>query len=153
MQTLSHRHIQCWGACVFFFFKHKTAYEIATGDGSSDVCSSDLSPKTHTPNTSTHTHTHTHTHTLTHTSTHTHTHPHTRTHIQAHTHINLIRWTTGVRPNDKQSACSQTPWHHRWNMDFHQSQKLMDIMCVCQCACVCVCVGIPPIISSCRIGL
>jgi hypothetical protein len=26
----------------FFFFKQKTAYEIGTGDGSSDVCSSDL---------------------------------------------------------------------------------------------------------------
>ena len=29
--------------CVFFFFKQKTAYEIGTGDWSSDVCSSDLS--------------------------------------------------------------------------------------------------------------
>ena len=28
----------------FFFFKQKTAYEIGTGDWSSDVCSSDLSP-------------------------------------------------------------------------------------------------------------
>ena len=28
---------------VFFFFKQKTAYEIGTGDWSSDVCSSDLS--------------------------------------------------------------------------------------------------------------
>src|SRR5213079_3437105 len=27
----------------FFFFKQKTAYEITTGDWSSDVCSSDLS--------------------------------------------------------------------------------------------------------------
>ena len=27
---------------VFFFFKQKTAYEIGTGDWSSDVCSSDL---------------------------------------------------------------------------------------------------------------
>src|SRR5213079_1885 len=27
---------------VFFFFKQKTAYEITTGDWSSDVCSSDL---------------------------------------------------------------------------------------------------------------
>ena len=27
----------------FFFFKQKTAYEIGTGDWSSDVCSSDLS--------------------------------------------------------------------------------------------------------------
>ena len=34
------------GVCVcvfyFFFFKQKTAYEIGTGDWSSDVCSSDL---------------------------------------------------------------------------------------------------------------
>ena len=29
-------------ADVFFFFKQKTAYEIGTGDWSSDVCSSDL---------------------------------------------------------------------------------------------------------------
>src|SRR5213082_3619082 len=29
--------------CVFFFFKQKTAYEIVSGDWSSDVCSSDLS--------------------------------------------------------------------------------------------------------------
>ena len=28
--------------CCFFFFKQKTAYEIGTGDWSSDVCSSDL---------------------------------------------------------------------------------------------------------------
>src|SRR5213082_1087475 len=28
--------------CVFFFFKQKTAYEIVSGDWSSDVCSSDL---------------------------------------------------------------------------------------------------------------
>ena len=28
----------------FFFFKQKTAYEIGTGDWSSDVCSSDLVP-------------------------------------------------------------------------------------------------------------
>src|SRR5213079_940130 len=28
--------------CFFFFFKQKTAYEITTGDWSSDVCSSDL---------------------------------------------------------------------------------------------------------------
>ena len=27
---------------VFFFFKQKTAYEVGTGDWSSDVCSSDL---------------------------------------------------------------------------------------------------------------
>ena len=31
--------------CCFFFFKQKTAYEIGTGDWSSDVCSSDLSGK------------------------------------------------------------------------------------------------------------
>ena len=30
------------GVCRFFFFKQKTAYEIGTGDWSSDVCSSDL---------------------------------------------------------------------------------------------------------------
>src|SRR5213082_1220928 len=29
----------------FFFFKQKTAYEIVSGDWSSDVCSSDLDPK------------------------------------------------------------------------------------------------------------
>ena len=33
-----------WDRCFFgfFFFKQKTAYEIGTGDWSSDVCSSDL---------------------------------------------------------------------------------------------------------------
>ena len=30
----------------FFFFKQKTAYEIGTGDWSSDVCSSDLAAAT-----------------------------------------------------------------------------------------------------------
>ena len=30
---------------LFFFFKQKTAYEIGTGDWSSDVCSSDLTDK------------------------------------------------------------------------------------------------------------
>ena len=30
------------GGGWFFFFKQKTAYEIGTGDWSSDVCSSDL---------------------------------------------------------------------------------------------------------------
>ena len=35
----------CW---FFFFFKQKTAYEIGTGDWSSDVCSSDLT--THSQN-------------------------------------------------------------------------------------------------------
>src|SRR5213082_3954653 len=28
--------------CFFFFFKQKTAYEVVSGDWSSDVCSSDL---------------------------------------------------------------------------------------------------------------
>src|SRR3546814_8576555 len=38
----------CWSLCVylyslfFFFFKHKTAYEVRISDWSSDVCSSDL---------------------------------------------------------------------------------------------------------------
>ena len=32
------------GGGGFFFFKQKTAYEIGTGDWSSDVCSSDLVP-------------------------------------------------------------------------------------------------------------
>ena len=31
----------------FFFFKQKTAYEIGTGDWSSDVCSSDLNSVVH----------------------------------------------------------------------------------------------------------
>ena len=31
-----------YGLFCFFFFKQKTAYEIGTGDWSSDVCSSDL---------------------------------------------------------------------------------------------------------------
>src|SRR3546814_2816843 len=30
--------------CFFFFFKHKTAYEMRISDWSSDVCSSDLIP-------------------------------------------------------------------------------------------------------------
>ena len=48
MQTLknSNENIvqQYYSACElnFFFFKQKTAYEIGTGDWSSDVCSSDL---------------------------------------------------------------------------------------------------------------
>ena len=33
---------------VVFFFKQKTAYEIGTGDWSSDVCSSDLAAATRT---------------------------------------------------------------------------------------------------------
>ena len=32
----------CFVFFFFFFFKQKTAYEIGTGDWSSDVCSSDL---------------------------------------------------------------------------------------------------------------
>ena len=37
------REAQKWPALInFFFFKQKTAYEIGTGDWSSDVCSSDL---------------------------------------------------------------------------------------------------------------
>src|SRR3546814_6205311 len=32
-------------ACVFFFFKQKTAYEMRISDWSSDVCSSDLTPR------------------------------------------------------------------------------------------------------------
>ena len=32
----------CMYVICFFFFKQKTAYEIGTGDWSSDVCSSDL---------------------------------------------------------------------------------------------------------------
>src|SRR5213082_3981580 len=31
-----------WTPSIFFFFKQKTAYEIVSGDWSSDVCSSDL---------------------------------------------------------------------------------------------------------------
>ena len=38
--------VKCWAGVFFcnefFFFKQKTAYEIGTGDWSSDVCSSDL---------------------------------------------------------------------------------------------------------------
>ena len=33
----------------FFFFKQKTAYEIGTGDWSSDVCSSDLASRKKQP--------------------------------------------------------------------------------------------------------
>ena len=38
-----------WGVLCFFFFffKQKTAYEIGTGDWSSDVCSSDLMSDLH----------------------------------------------------------------------------------------------------------
>src|SRR3546814_4747828 len=32
----------CFFFVVFFFFKHKTAYEMSISDWSSDVCSSDL---------------------------------------------------------------------------------------------------------------
>ena len=39
-----------WGGVgLFFFFKQKTAYEIGTGDWSSDVCSSDLPRPTTVP--------------------------------------------------------------------------------------------------------
>ena len=34
--------VVCLFFFLFFFFKQKTAYEIGTGDWSSDVCSSDL---------------------------------------------------------------------------------------------------------------
>src|SRR3546814_3762728 len=34
----------CLRVFVFFFFKHKTAYEMRISDWSSDVCSSDLHP-------------------------------------------------------------------------------------------------------------
>src|SRR3546814_2209415 len=34
---------------VFFFFKEKTAYEMRISDWSSDVCSSDLSARSHKP--------------------------------------------------------------------------------------------------------
>src|SRR5213076_1178953 len=33
-------------SCGFFFFKQKTAYEMVGSDWSSDVCSSDLTPRT-----------------------------------------------------------------------------------------------------------
>src|SRR3546814_4260220 len=35
---------------LIFFFKQKTAYEMRISDWSSDVCSSDLSPRTRTAN-------------------------------------------------------------------------------------------------------
>src|SRR3546814_19586595 len=34
--------VYVYGACFFFFFKHKTAYEMRISDWSLDVCSSDL---------------------------------------------------------------------------------------------------------------
>src|SRR5213079_3687973 len=37
-------------SATFFFFKQKTAYEITTGDWSSDVCSSDLVSSSAPPN-------------------------------------------------------------------------------------------------------
>ena len=40
---LGKNNVNCY--FVFFFFKQKTAYEIGTGDWSSDVCSSDLNPR------------------------------------------------------------------------------------------------------------
>ena len=36
------RYDEAFTGQVLFFFKQKTAYEIASGDWSSDVCSSDL---------------------------------------------------------------------------------------------------------------
>ena len=45
MQTEIGFGLLCLWLCdffLFFFFKQKTAYEIGTGDWSSDVCSSDL---------------------------------------------------------------------------------------------------------------
>ena len=42
----------CFHVVLFlyvFFFKQKTAYEIGTGDWSSDVCSSDLKPVNSSP--------------------------------------------------------------------------------------------------------
>src|SRR6188474_3681540 len=36
---------ECFLLVIFFFFKHKTAYELSLRDWSSDVCSSDL-PRT-----------------------------------------------------------------------------------------------------------
>src|SRR3546814_4061372 len=36
-------NMMCDVFCLFFFFKHKTAYEMRISDWSSDVCSSDLS--------------------------------------------------------------------------------------------------------------
>src|SRR3546814_13411 len=35
--------------CLFFFFKHKTAYDMRISDGSSDVCSADLSCESSMP--------------------------------------------------------------------------------------------------------
>src|SRR3546814_20952258 len=35
-------HVRLSSACVYFFFKQKTAYEMRISDWSSDVCSSDL---------------------------------------------------------------------------------------------------------------
>src|SRR3546814_9836682 len=39
---MSFLSIHCCLACLFFFFKQKTAYEMRISDWSSDVCSSDL---------------------------------------------------------------------------------------------------------------
>src|SRR3546814_19241377 len=38
--------VVCFGLCVFFFFKQKTAYDMRISDWSSDVCSSDLEDDT-----------------------------------------------------------------------------------------------------------
>src|SRR3546814_21060727 len=35
-------HVRLSSACVYFFFKQKTAYEMRISDWSSDVCSSDI---------------------------------------------------------------------------------------------------------------
>src|SRR3546814_17916378 len=35
-------NVYCYICCSFFFFKHKTVYELRISDWSSDVCSSDL---------------------------------------------------------------------------------------------------------------
>ena len=42
VETCRVSFFQCGLFVCFFFFKQKTAYEIGTGDWSSDVCSSDL---------------------------------------------------------------------------------------------------------------
>ena len=44
MRIVGHILARDGSQCIFFFFffKQKTAYEIGTGDWSSDVCSSDL---------------------------------------------------------------------------------------------------------------
>ena len=46
-ETKNQSSCRCNSSYFFFFFKQKTAYEVGTGDWSSDVCSSDLGRKTH----------------------------------------------------------------------------------------------------------